>query len=63
MRDEVPDQEKKKQMIQSPKLMLTFIWNLHGFCFVGAIPKGEMFTIAYDIRNLLIEIVTRRGER
>jgi hypothetical protein len=22
-----------------------------------------MFTIAYDIRNLLIEIVTRRGER
>jgi hypothetical protein len=29
MRDEVPNREKHK--IQSPKLMLTFVWNPHGF--------------------------------
>jgi transposase len=26
-------------------------------------PKGEMFTAAYYIRNILTEIVARRGER
>jgi hypothetical protein len=32
--DEVPDREK--HMIQSPKLMLTFVWNLHEFQVVDA---------------------------
>jgi hypothetical protein len=46
--------------------MLTFVWNPHGFQVVDAmpyhtIPKGEMFTAAYDIRNILSEIVARRG--
>jgi hypothetical protein len=48
--DEVPNREK--QVIQSPKLMLTFIWNLQGFQVVDAIPchgirKGGIFTAAY----------------
>jgi hypothetical protein len=53
MRDEVLDREK--QMIQSSKLMPTFVWNPHGFQVVDAIPcplmpKGEMFTAAHYIR-------------
>jgi hypothetical protein len=59
--DEIPD--RQKHMIQSPKLMLTFVWNPHGFQVVDTIPKGEIFTAAYSIRNILTEIVARRGER
>jgi hypothetical protein len=47
--DEVPDRER--HMIQSLKVMLTFVWNSHGFQVVDAMschamPKGEMFTSA-----------------
>jgi hypothetical protein len=34
--DEVPDREK--HMIQSPKLMLTFVWNPHGLQVVDIMP-------------------------
>jgi hypothetical protein len=68
MRDQVPDREK--HMIQSPKLMRTFVWNLHGFQVVDAMPchampKGEMFTADYDTTFALLptEIVARHGER
>jgi hypothetical protein len=61
IRDEVPDREK--HMIQSPKLMLTFIWNPHGCQVVDAMPKGEMFTAAYYVRNILTETAARPGER
>jgi hypothetical protein len=37
--DEVPDREN--HMIESPKLMLTFVWNPHGFQIVDAIPCQE----------------------
>jgi hypothetical protein len=50
-------------MSQSPKLRLTFVWNLHGFQVVDAMPKREIFTAAYYVRNILTEIVARRGER
>jgi hypothetical protein len=67
--DEVLNREK--HMIQSPKLMLTFIWNPHGFQVVDVMPKREMFTAACYIRiseysnigNILSENVARRGER
>jgi hypothetical protein len=57
--DEISDREKHK--IQSLKLMLTFVWNPHGFQVVDAMSKGEMFTAAYYIRNILTEIIARRG--
>jgi hypothetical protein len=62
--NEVPD--RKKHMIYSPKLVLMFACNPHGFQVVDSmlfhdIPKGEMFTAVYYIRNLLTEIVARRG--
>jgi hypothetical protein len=60
--DEIPDW--KKHMIQSPKLMLMFVWNRHGFEVVDAMSyhamrKGEMFTAAHDVRNILAEIIAR----
>jgi hypothetical protein len=59
--DEVSDREQ--HMIQSPKLMLTFVSNLQEFQVGDAMRKGEMFTAAYYIRNILNEMVARRGER
>jgi hypothetical protein len=62
--DEAPDREK--HMIQSSKLMLRFVWNPHGFQTIDAMPchampKGEIFTTACDIRNILTEIVSLLG--
>jgi hypothetical protein len=55
--DDVPDREK--YMVQSPKLMLTFVWNPYEFQVVDAMPchampchvrpKREMFTAAHYI--------------
>jgi hypothetical protein len=55
--DKIPDREK--QMIQSPKLMPTFVWNPQGFQIVDGMPKGKMFTAVYDIRNIFTKIVAR----
>jgi hypothetical protein len=60
-REEVLDREK--HMIQSQKLMLTFLWNPHGFQIVDTMPKGEIFMAAYYVRNILAEIVARGGEK
>jgi hypothetical protein len=37
--DEVPDREK--HMIQSPTLMLMFVWNPHGFQVVDAMSRQK----------------------
>jgi hypothetical protein len=41
--------------------MLRFVWHPHGFQIVDAMLNGEMFTTACHMRNILIEIVARRG--
>jgi hypothetical protein len=56
--DEILDREK--QMIQSSKLMLTFVRNPHGFQVVDTLPKREMYAAAYNIRKFLAEIIARR---
>jgi hypothetical protein len=33
-------------MIQSPKLMLAFVWDPHGFQIIEVMPKGKIFTAA-----------------
>jgi hypothetical protein len=58
--DEAPDQEK--HMIQSPKLVSKCVRNPDGFQVVDAMSKGEMFTAAHHIRNIVTVIVARRGE-
>jgi hypothetical protein len=58
MRDEVPDREK--YMIQSPKLMFTFVWNPHGFHVVDAMPcqkerysRPPIMSEIFPLRSLL----------
>jgi hypothetical protein len=60
----VPDRER--QTVQSPKLMLTIVWNSSGFHIVKALPKGGKFSAQYDTNNILIAISDWRrlaGER
>jgi hypothetical protein len=54
--DEVFYREKHK--IQSSKLVLTFVWNLHEFQVIDVMPKGEKFITAYHVRNISTEIVS-----
>jgi histone-lysine N-methyltransferase SETMAR len=60
----VPD--IKRQIIQSPQLMLTVVWNSSGFHIVKALPKGGKFSTQYYTNNILIPISDWRrlaGER
>jgi hypothetical protein len=50
----VPDRER--QTVQSPKLMLTIVWNPRGFHIVKAIPKSGKFSAQYYTNNILIAI-------
>jgi hypothetical protein len=50
----VPDRER--QPVQSPKLMLTIVWNSSGFHIVNALPKGGKFSAQYYTNNILIVI-------
>jgi histone-lysine N-methyltransferase SETMAR len=63
-REIVPDREW--QTVQSPKLMLTIVWNPSGFHIVKALPKGGKFRAQYYTNNILIVISDWRklaGER
>jgi histone-lysine N-methyltransferase SETMAR len=60
----VPDREQ--QTVQSPKRMLTIVWNPSGFPIVKALPKGDKFSTQYSTNNILIAISDWRrlaGER
>jgi hypothetical protein len=68
--DKAPDREK--HMIQSPKLMQTFLWNPDEFQVVDAmpsqdIPKGEIFAVASYTRSTIFSsrslLGMERGER
>jgi hypothetical protein len=49
--DEIPDREK--HMIQSPKLMLTVVWNPHGFQVVDAVScQKERFSRPSNISEI-----------
>jgi hypothetical protein len=60
----VPDRER--QTVQSPKLMLTIVWNSSGFHIVKALPKGGKFSVQHYTNNIFIAISDWRrlaGER
>jgi hypothetical protein len=51
-------------MIQNPKLMLMFVWNPMDSKLLmpcHKMPNRAMFTAGYHVRNILTEIVARRG--
>jgi len=43
--DTAPERERK--MINSPKMMLTIVWNPHGFHVIDVLPKGYKFNSDY----------------
>jgi hypothetical protein len=45
--------DKEKHMIQFPKLMLTVVWNPHGFHLVDALPKETKFNGSYHVMRIL----------
>jgi hypothetical protein len=56
----LPDQEDpptiQRQTINSPKTMLTVLWNPHGFHLVSLLPKGQKWISQYYIDHILPEI-------
>jgi hypothetical protein len=50
----VVDREQHK--VQSPKFMLTVVWNLIGFHVVKTIPKWRKFTARYYTNDILVAI-------
>jgi hypothetical protein len=46
-------------MIESPKLMPTFVWNSHGFEVADVMPKGEMVPAVVSLR--MSEIMSVRS--
>jgi hypothetical protein len=63
----LPDQEDsptiQRQMISSPKTILTVVWNPHGFHLISFLPKGQKWTIQYYIDYILPEICALRDAR
>jgi histone-lysine N-methyltransferase SETMAR len=45
--------DRVKHMIGDRKMMITIVWNLHGFHLVDGLPKGQKFNASYYIDNLL----------
>jgi hypothetical protein len=52
--DIVPDTER--QTVQSPKLMLSIVWNPSRFHIVKALPKGGKFSEQYYMNNIVLAI-------
>jgi hypothetical protein len=48
-----PVLDRKKYIIQSSKLILTVIWNPHGFHLVDALQKGMKFNGSYYVTRIL----------
>jgi hypothetical protein len=45
--------EREIKMINSPKIMLTIVWNPHGFHVIDIFPKGCKFNSNYYISHIL----------
>jgi hypothetical protein len=51
------------QKINSPKTILTVVWNPHGFHLVNVLPKGQKWRSQYYIDHVLREISALRDAR
>jgi uncharacterized membrane protein len=47
---------REQYTIQSPKFMVTIIWNPNGFYIVTDLPKGNKFNVQYYIHNILTDL-------
>jgi histone-lysine N-methyltransferase SETMAR len=48
--------DRERHTIQSPKFILTVVWNLIGFHVLKSLPKGRRFNAQYYTKNLLVAI-------
>jgi hypothetical protein len=48
--------DREQHTVQSPKFMLTVMWNLVGFHVLKALPKGRKFNAQYYINDILVAI-------
>ena len=58
--DERPECDGCK--IQLTKIMVTFIWGVHGIFLIDFLPEGEKYNSSYFIENVLIPIHSKRSE-
>jgi histone-lysine N-methyltransferase SETMAR len=48
-------------MIGDRKMMVTIVWNPHGFHLVDGLPKGQKFNASYYIDNILQPLLESRS--
>jgi hypothetical protein len=48
--------DRERHTVQSPKFMLTVVWNPIGFHVLTALPKGRKFNVQYCINDILVAI-------
>jgi hypothetical protein len=48
--------DREWHTVQSPKLMLTVVWNPIGFHVLKALPKGRKFNAQYYVNDILVAI-------
>jgi hypothetical protein len=48
--------DRERHTVQSPKFMLTVMWNPIGFHVLKAVPKGRKFNVQYYTNNILVAI-------
>jgi hypothetical protein len=53
--------DRVKHMIGDRKMMVTIVWNPHGFHFVDGLPKGQKFNANYYIDNILQPLLESRS--
>jgi histone-lysine N-methyltransferase SETMAR len=48
--------DRERHIVQSPKFMLTVVWNPIGFHVLKALPKGRKFNAQYYTNDILVAI-------
>jgi hypothetical protein len=48
--------DRERHTFQSPKFMLTVVWNPIGFHVLKALPKGRKFNVQYYINDIMVAI-------
>jgi hypothetical protein len=48
--------DRERHTVQSPKFMLTVVWNTIGFHVLKALPKGRKFNAQYYTNDILVAI-------
>jgi hypothetical protein len=54
--------DMERHIVQSPKLMLTVVWNPIGFYVLKAVPNGRKFNAQYYTNDILVAILDWRRQ-